>query len=75
MTQLTSIDFQPLVGSSAPRFTQSGSKTAGGFLTKFSERNLIAVVAFCAIGLIVTFGILTQVPDFPVTMGEISLIP
>ncbi len=42
---------------------------------KIKHRDLIVVVAFCAIGLILTFGILAQMPDFSATTGEISLIP
>lgn len=75
MTQLASIDLQPLMGSSAPRYATRGSETANRFLAKFSQRDVVAIVVFCAIGLIVTFGVLTQVPDALVTVGEITLIP
>jgi hypothetical protein len=41
--------------------------------TNIKQRDLIVVVGFCAIGLMLTFAVMAQVPDFPT--GEITLLP
>jgi hypothetical protein len=69
MTQLASIDLQPFAGSRTPRYATKG------FLAKFGRRDLITVVAFCAIGLILTLGVLTHAPDALTTLNGISLVP
>jgi hypothetical protein len=75
MTQLASIDLQPLAGSRTPRYATMASDTTSRLVAYFGRRDLIAVVAFCAIGLILTFGVLTHAPDALTTVGGISLVP
>jgi hypothetical protein len=75
MTQLSAIDLQPIAGSSAPRYATKRSEAPNRSPAEIGRRDWIAVVVFCAIGLIVTFGILTQVADYPLMVGQISLVP
>lgn len=39
------------------------------------QRDPVAVVGFCAIGLLLTFAATAWAPDFSATIGDISLIP
>jgi hypothetical protein len=61
------------VRSFAKRVPHSGSKSiANRLLSTISQRDLLVVLCFCAIGLVVTFAALAELSAFPVVMEEIG---
>jgi hypothetical protein len=87
MTELSAVrHLQPLERSASLRpasaETQTGDKATGastGLLRWLSarehQRDLIAVAAFCLIGLLLTFAVIAAVPDAMPSAGDISFVP
>jgi hypothetical protein len=55
---------QPLVMSNASPGVTVMTRIANWFRIASSQRDLIAVVGFCAIGLVITFAVIAHLPDF-----------
>jgi hypothetical protein len=69
MSQLASNRVQ----SFEKRVPHSGSKSiANRLLSTISQRDLLVVLCFCAIGLVVTFAALAELSAFSVVMEEIG---
>lgn len=80
MTQISSFrELQPFATSASSRPTPTGNKIADWVRSTVRRRDLIrdliAVVGVCAIGLLLTFAMLTQHQDLSAANGEISLVP
>jgi hypothetical protein len=71
----TTPQIRPITISSPPRQASVGDMVAGWRQTAAKHRDLILVVAFCAIGLIVTFAAIAEMPDFSDAIAQISLVP
>jgi hypothetical protein len=71
----TTPQIRPLAISNPPRETSMGDIFASLRQTAAKHRDLILVVAFCAVGLIVTFAALEEMPDFSDAIAQISLVP
>jgi hypothetical protein len=75
----TTPQIRPLAISSPPREASVGEMIAGWLRTAGKQaakhRDLILVVAFCAIGLTVTIAAMVQMPDFSDAIAQISLVP
>jgi hypothetical protein len=78
MTELSAArNLQPLEKSAPSRQAKKGNATGivRRLLAKDPQRDLIVVVAFCLLGLLLTFAFLFAVPDTIPAAGDISFIP
>jgi hypothetical protein len=71
----TTPQIKPLAISSPPQEASMGDMVGGWRRTAAKHRDLILVVAFCTIGLVVTFAAIAQMPDFSDAIAQISLVP
>lgn len=71
----TTPQIRPLAISSAPSQAGVGDAVASVLRMAAKHRELIAVVAFSAIGLIITLVGISQMSDFSDAIAEISLVP
>lgn len=75
MTGLSSVrSLQPSAKTGPSRQATTVNGVAGWLRWANERRDLVAVVGFCAIGLILTFAVLAGMPNFFATIGEISAI-
>jgi hypothetical protein len=81
MTELSAVrQLQPLERSAPSRQPKTGVKTGAitgmvRWLRRDRQRDLIAVIAFCLIGLLLTFAVIAAVPDSMPAAGDISFVP
>jgi hypothetical protein len=74
MTELSAVrNLQPLEKSAPSRQATMG--TVRWLCAKGPQRDLIVVVAFCLVGLLLTFAAMIGAPAFVPAAGDISFIP
>ena len=50
-------------------------RTANWLIATLGQRDVLVVLCFCAIGLIVSFAALAQLPDFASALEEVGTLP
>jgi hypothetical protein len=78
MSELSAVrNLQPLEKSAPSRQGKTGSATGlvRWLRAKGPQRDLIVVVAFCALGLLLTFAVIGAVPETIPAAGDISFVP
>lgn len=75
MTELSVRHLQPFAQSAAPSRPTAIDRAAKRVRAATWQHDLMIVAAFCAIGLVLTFAVLAQVPDLSASIGQISLVP
>jgi hypothetical protein len=75
MTEISVRHLQPFARSAVPAVSPVMNRVAKRLGMASWQRELIVVAAFCAIGLMVSFAVLAQVPGWSEAIGQISLVP
>jgi hypothetical protein len=55
--------------------TSAAERTVSRIVAILSDRDLHAVLAFCAIGILLTFNIVLRFPDFGTQVASLAIFP
>ena len=75
MTEISVRHLQPFVNPALPSHPTAMERAAKRLRATRGQRDLMIVAAFCAIGLVLTFAVLSQMPDLSDAVGQITLVP
>lgn len=76
MNQLLTIhQLQPFGASSSSGYDSTAYRVANWVLAAIRRPDLVAVVGFCAIGLILTLTAMARLPDFATAVAQIGAVP
>lgn len=72
---MTELSLQPFAKISVPFQPKTMDRSSNRFSAASGRRDLMIVAAFCAIGLVLSFAVWAQMPDFSDVIGQINLVP